>query len=382
MRNIELNRMLRQVTKVFYFLRIWRRDEESDTFKIGRKFVFLLYYVLFQIFLVTCSVLSPDANESIFLASIQVLLSVVTIKLTCLLWNRNDINSLVFDPITTHLTLEEDNAAVDKDIKVFMKFVHCYVAMLCFSAISYVFGTLPMLTNDRKLPFFISYRLEGQYSEHAYWIAYVFLISEIWLGMICTLINILIWYAMFNYSLEYETIGGQMKNLGKDRVARLQFCERTDFHRDLIQVIRNHRHLSKTIGRFQSCFSKLFTVQIATSGLTICVSAYILANSSTENVPQILIFAIILIYAIFEILVVMYLANNIHVTSAKLSYCLFESNWIGQPTASIKCIIILGEVIRQPQQLVILKVVPVDLDTFSVIMKGAYNLFNILQNLN
>ncbi|XP_037043155.1 uncharacterized protein LOC119079380 [Bradysia coprophila] len=379
MHNTELNQTLCQVTEVFYFLRMWTRKEESNSFKIGRTLFFLIYYSLFQILLVTCSVLSPDANEAIFLATVEVFILVVTIKVKCLLWNKDDMCSFIFDPITTHSILDVDTTElVDKDITFFLKFIQFYLAINCSSVISIAVGALPMITNDRKLPLFISYKLdlEGLYSDYVYWTAYVFVVSEVFLGIIFTLSNILIWYAMFNYSLEYQVIGSQMKQLGKNRLGR------TDFQRDLIQVIKNHRNLSKTIARFHSCFSKLFTVQTATSGVTICVSAYILANSSTENALQIPVFAVILFYAIFEILVVMYLANNIHVTSAKLSYYLFESNWIGQSTASLKCILVLGEVVRRPQQIVILKVVPVNLHTFCVIMKGAYNLFNILQNLN
>lgn len=244
MENNEVQRMLRLILKALYFLRIWKKKEQP-TQRIDRKIFFMIYYLLFQIFLVTCSIQSPDANEAIFLASVEVLLSVVTVKLICLLWNKDDIYGLIFEPITTHSTHDVDAELANAEIKIFMKFIHSYIAMMFCSFISYVFGNLPMVTDDRKLPFFISYTLEGQYSEQIYWIAYVFLVSEIFLGFACTLINIMIWYAMFNYSLEYRALGNQMKNLGTNSVKRFQPPGRIEFHRDLVKLIKNHRNLSK-----------------------------------------------------------------------------------------------------------------------------------------
>lgn len=159
--------------------------------------------------------------------------------------------------------------------------------------------------------------------------------------------------------------------------------------------------------------------QITTSGITICISAYVLAyvsnrlyilttqsnislQSSNDNIFQIPIFMAVLLYGIFDIFLVMYLANDINVASDKLSYCLFESSWIGQPKSCIKCLLILGETVRHSQQLVILKVYPMNLETFTMvrynvkswnvssidflpllqIVKGAYSMFNILQTFN
>ncbi len=132
-------------------------------------------------------------------------------------------------------------------------------------------------------------------------------------------------------------------------------------------------------------------------------------QSSNENLFEIPLFAAISLYGIFDIFMVMYLANDISVASDKLSYCLFESNWIGQQKSCMKCLLILGQRLRYPQRLVILKVYPMNLETFTVvsltdeilitnsvlillllnfsmsrlhlqIMKGAYSLFNILQS--
>lgn len=99
---------------------------------------------------------------------------------------------------------------------------------------------------------------------------------------------------------------------------------------------------------------------------------------------------------------VTYLGNQIKLSSNRLSYCLFQSNWIEQSKPTRKCIITLTEVLKQPQVLVIWKLYPLDLQTFTSvslsliwchlsilpmfdvlqILKFAYSMLNILRNLD
>lgn len=73
-----------------------------------------------------------------------------------------------------------------------------------------------------------------------------------------------------------------------------------------------------------------------------------------------------LLYVIFDIFLFMHLANEITVESGRLSYCLFESNWIEQSETTKKCIIILCEMMKQPQQLKVF-IYPLNLDTFTAV---------------
>ena len=97
----------------------------------------------------------------------------------------------------------------------------------------------------------------------------------------------------------------------------------------------------------------------------------------------------------------MYLANEIELENGMLSYHLFESDWVGQSPSCRKCIIIVNEVLKQPQRLMILKIYPMNLQTFTMvcplyflnrlydngiftmlqIIRFAYSAFNILRNM-
>lgn len=61
----------------------------------------------------------------------------------------------------------------------------------------------------------------------------------------------------------------------------------------------------------------------------------------------------------------MYLGNELKCYSDRLTYCLFESNWIGQSQLCKKSIIILAEALQQPHELTVGKVYPLNLQTFT-----------------
>lgn len=70
-------------------------------------------------------------------------------------------------------------------------------------------------------------------------------------------------------------------------------------------------------------------------------------------------------YNLFDIFMVMYFGNEIKVATNCLSNCFFESNWMEQSAMYKRCVVIVMEVLKQPQELVIRKIYPLDLRTFS-----------------
>lgn len=61
----------------------------------------------------------------------------------------------------------------------------------------------------------------------------------------------------------------------------------------------------------------------------------------------------------------MYMGNEIKLSSDRLSYCLFESNWIDESQSYKKYVLILAEVVKQPHELIIGKLYPLNLKTFT-----------------
>ncbi len=73
-------------------------------------------------------------------------------------------------------------------------------------------------------------------------------------------------------------------------------------------------------------------------------------------------------YSVFDIFMVMYLGNEIELSSDELSFCVYESNWIEQTEACKMCIIILMERLKRPQELVVGKLYPLNLLTFTSVI--------------
>lgn len=88
-------------------------------------------------------------------------------------------------------------------------------------------------------------------------------------------------------------------------------------------------------------------------------------TQAEDNVMEYVFHIYCLIYNISETFMVMYLGNEIYLSSNRLSYSLFESNWIDQPQIIKKFFILFAETIKAPHVVVVAKVYPLTLETFA-----------------
>lgn len=75
----------------------------------------------------------------------------------------------------------------------------------------------------------------------------------------------------------------------------------------------------------------------------------------------------LLVYDLFDILMLTYIANEIKLHSQRLRYCLFECDWVEQSNSCKKLIIIAAEYLKQPHELIIAKLYPLNLETFTAV---------------
>ncbi|XP_037037390.1 putative odorant receptor 71a [Bradysia coprophila] len=400
MYSIQADKTFQKIIKIFYLSGIWQRDEEPNYRKIGKKLFYTSFGALLPIFFATNSVLCVNRNESIFSVQIAILLWVVYLKFLYLLFKEQEIFDFLNDPTVVHsIENREQYQQTNKKIKKFIGLVRLYFFTLCLTAALLIIVKLPIFSTDKGLPVFISFTWND--SEIIYWLTYLFLSLSIALYCVVNFMTPLVWYIMLNYSVEYQLLGDKLKNLeGKtikneaqnenkqEKGTKKMLGQKTynliqqskQFVENLIVLVTAHRNLNETIERFRSCFSTLFLAQITTSGIIICVSVYNLAFASMKNIFQVELYVAVLFYEFFDIFLVMYLANDITLASDRLSYYLFESNWIEQTESCKKYVVIMGEVLKQPQQLVVL-IYPMNVETFMTIINGAYSMFNILKNV-
>lgn len=244
MYKIEPNKTIQQIVKILYQTGIWRNGEESAIRKSSRKFFLLFYIIVFQVFNDASAILSDDKSELIFLAEIGMFYAVITFKQVYLLWKKEEITAFLNDPITAHSTeCHAVHELANKKIKKFMRFIHVYLWMLGITSSFIGISCFPIFTTSKKLPFFISYSFNWTQSEIVYWMTYGFVVSALYFGYLFNLVTIFIWYLLFNYSVAYEVLGNQLKEIGTSRSVGKPRKAFLSAERKLIDSIKAHRNI-------------------------------------------------------------------------------------------------------------------------------------------
>nr|QGW45421.1 odorant receptor 48 [Bradysia odoriphaga] len=383
MYTIPLVKPIHTYIEIFYRLGFWQKEEESNYRKNGKKFSLVFFYGLFPTFLIADALLLDDLSESLRVMMIFFGCAIVYIKCLFLIFKQekifeylNDLNRL-FSPNN-----REEYEQTNKKLKFFSNVFDPYYYVAVITAIGCVAAQLPIFREDHdELPFFIS--ISWNDSDIIYYSLFVFITLILIMCVISIMITPLLWYIMFSYSIAFDLLGNQWKNLGrkemkkKDHPSHIRRPHRGTFVDELIVLIKSHQNLTNTVERFKSTFKTLFLGQITISGILICLSVYNLSVISTDNMFVIQSNAVVLVYAIADIFMIMYFGNKITDSSDRLGYCLFESNWIEQTETNKKYVLIMGEIFKQPLRIVIL-IYPLNLETFTAIMNGAYSMFNLL----
>lgn len=151
------------------------------------------------------------------------------------------------------------------------------------------------------------------------------------------------------------------------------------------RTIANHRILIRSTEQLGSFLSGILSVHLATSAFCICASiycmtfvkkfflkknfptnihCYILLQNHNATVMELTFYINYLIFSIYDIFMAMYYGTEIKVSSERLLYALFESNWLDRSQSCKKCMIIFGERLKQAQELIIFKLYPLTLETF------------------
>lgn len=91
---------------------------------------------------------------------------------------------------------------------------------------------------------------------------------------------------------------------------------------------------------------------------------YLLQNN-IEHLMELLTYLFYLFYNVFNIFMITYFGNEIKVSSDRLSYCLYESKWIDRSQSCKKCVIIFSERLKIAHELVVLKIYPLTLESFT-----------------
>lgn len=245
---IEVPPLINQIISVFYFMRLWRRDHVSYFSKL----VQIVVYMYYPVSLMAAAFTNDDETQQVFSIVASILAYVITARLYYILWKKDEILEFV-DKFCSHSILDNDlYNRVNNRISTFMKAILLVELIVTFCIVGLAVTSLPIFTNGKKLPLNVYFPLDWEHNELIYWIAFVLLVYEFVLTLVCMLQTAIVSYLMMCCAIKFETLGIELKNLGyisEEKSSNEKFLytseKQTLFYAKLIHLIRNHQDLQK-----------------------------------------------------------------------------------------------------------------------------------------
>ncbi|XP_037051440.1 odorant receptor 23a-like [Bradysia coprophila] len=375
-----IHKFIAQMISLFRRMGLWHGEDRPTVRQLVLKSFYCIYYLSFMISLSMGSYKAESVDETIFLAETALICAVLNIKNWMFLWKQTEIVEFL-DRICVFTIRDEEGLAFFNDkVERFINFLKmCVYGTMCATLGCVV---VPFLGSKKSLLVNIAFPLDWKNSEIGFWMAYIFIVTEYVIEILAITFSVIIWYLLLHCSIRYRILGMEMKNMGRTagKVKMSVNEQQAIFYQDLQASIEGHLHLKGIIDEVESFLSKLFLLQFATSSLCICGSIYCLAFDISANIVERLVHVYLFLFNTAELFMITYFGNEIMLSSSTLSYSLFESEWIGQPHSTQKCIIIFGEYLKRSYSMLKDKLYPLTLVTFTKILNSSYRLFNILKN--
>ncbi|XP_037032908.1 odorant receptor 94b-like [Bradysia coprophila] len=383
MYRIEVHSNVQLIVSLLYKFGLWQRDRTATAKERLFKWIYSLgFFSVFISFSVgACK--SGSIEVGIFLAQSGLAAFVLRVKLNFLIWKGAEILHLL-NAVCIYTTTDHKSFTMVTDkMKNFTTFITVLITVSCFTCFHAVIIS-PFLAGEKALFFDIAFPLDHKNDEFAFWIAYVYLtLFAMVPAMNGMIFNVLMWYLLYSYALRYKLFEHQVANIGNCALKQnLSSTEKNRFYsEDLTAAIRTHANSRKIADQLRVFFSRIFITSFVTSGVGICGSLYCLvAFHRSTNVSAQLVLLAILLYSVFDVFMLTYFGNEIKMSSDRFTYCLFKSNWIEMPQSTKKSVLIFGEILIRPYEILVFKIFPLSLETFTRILKSAYSMFNILNN--
>ncbi|XP_037034297.1 odorant receptor Or2-like [Bradysia coprophila] len=380
MYSIRVHKVIDQMVSFYHRIGYWHGGDRPTASRLRLKSFYYIYHLFFVSSLLIGSITGETVDDSIFLAEATIISTVLNIKVWMLLWKQKQIMALLNRICVFSIQNDKEFAFCNVKVEKFVKFVIVFICATIAGAVGC--SGFPFFGKERLLIVDIAFPLDWKKSEIGFWMAHSFFVIGALITLPAILFSILIWYLLLHCAIRYKVVGMEICNMGRI-TGKAKMTEKENqaiFYQDLVASIEAHLDLRRLIDELESFLSKLFLLQFATSGLCICGSIYCLAFDISNNSLERIVHVYTLFYNTAELFMITYFGNEITLSSSCLTYSLFESEWIGQPHSTKTCIIIFGEYLKRSEVMLIGKLYPLTLETFTRILKSSYSLFNISKN--
>lgn len=231
---------VRHFIEILYSIGIWPMDNESISWTSCKRILFFLQYFSFVVYVllgVRQAYTNGDTAQLVFLAENQIAVIIVLMKLAYLLWRKDEISTFFYNGNVTHCNANRKESAIvnysNRKIAIFNK---VYATGVIVAIVFMLLISSPAFANDNKmLPMYIRFDVECSHAAVLYWIVYVDASLGAVFSGIYTFTMLIIWYIMYNYSIEYKLLGQRLRFLGIGTPSAYQ--------QDLIRLIDEHNNL-------------------------------------------------------------------------------------------------------------------------------------------
>lgn len=248
MHYIDNHSIVGQIVGIFYHFGIWHGRDAPTMKDLRNKIFYTIYYPLFPLSIAVGSVKNENRDESIFLAELAIIGSVLTIKLWILIWKQEQIEDLLHRVCIFSIRNDDDFSRFTENLSGFMKFFRPFSIITIITTVV-EFAVFPFLGDKKMMLVKVGFPLDYENDDISFWIAHIFVASEAALTFIPLSFTITVVILLIHCSLRYQILGSEMtkmpytENGGKvkitDEEAHCMYLE------ELTTLIETHLHLSE-----------------------------------------------------------------------------------------------------------------------------------------
>lgn len=243
---IEIHKNINRIIVFFYRLGFWHRGDG----KLLAKIFFSIYYTLFPISTLAGAISKYNEMESKVLLVESAMISIpLLMKLLYVIWKKREILELLNRICVYHIDNAEVFTAVNDKLNTFMAFASLLLCSAGLSTVSISF-IVPFVGRERNLFLRVGFPLDWRNNDLSYWVAFMFVCTQMAFSAILVSFSIMIWYLMANCSWRYEILGqqvmrmGRMQSLESVKRHRTSSTESDNFYfRDLLENVNRNNDL-------------------------------------------------------------------------------------------------------------------------------------------
>lgn len=250
MHRVKMHQRMEKLMTFFYRMGVWSREDEETVREKILKLFYTIYFPLGILSLMAGAYSSDNSDESIFLVQISINCMVLLAKLLYLIWRKSEILEMLNRICHFDVNDHEEFTLINDTLGNLLTFSVIVFGSVNFSEFTSVIIVPIQFHNEKKLFFNIGFPLDRRNSEFAYWLADIFLATQMIIVTISLLFSVIVWYLMANCGLRYKVLGQQIKRMGgvrsvDGRMADKRHISDSSYLRDMVDAIATHKNLEE-----------------------------------------------------------------------------------------------------------------------------------------